>query len=245
MISELFQNEDGNFIVFPNDAIAQHLKSGKPWEPHFKTVVQHLVKEGDTVLDCGSNFGYNAVIMGKQIGPSGKLFAFEPQRIINHQLCGNMILNNIYNATVFRVALGNEEGLTTMSPVPYDLDWVNIGDTSIGDDGEVVNINTLDNYWYGVDDVSFIKMDVQGYELFTLQGGENTIKKSLPDIFIEIEEHQLAKFDVTKDQLVDYIKSFGYRMFRIDNEYPCDHICTVNSIDKVERLRELLPIVEI
>jgi len=243
MISELFQNEDGNFIIFPNDAIAQHLKSGKPWEPHFKTVVQHLVKEGDTVMDCGANFGYNSVIMGKQVGPTGKLFAFEPQRIIHQQLCGNMILNNIYNASVYNIALGNEEGLTRMNPVPYDLDWVNIGDTSIGDGGDVVKIDRLDNYW--VDDVSFIKMDVQGYELFTLLGGENHIKQLLPDIFIEVEEHQLAKFGVTKDQLFDYIKSFGYRMFRIDNEYPCDHICTVHSIDKVERLSKLLPIVEV
>ena len=243
MISELFQNEDGNFIIFPNDAIAQHLKSGKPWEPHFKTVVQHLVKEGDTVFDCGANFGYNSVIMSKQIGPTGKLFAFEPQRIIHQQLCGNMILNNIYNANVYNIALGNEKGITRMNPVPYDLDWVNIGDTSIGDGGDVVKIDTLDNYW--LDEPDFIKIDVQGYELFTLQGGENTIKQLLPDIFIEIEEHQLAKFDVTKEQLLNYIKSFGYRIFRIDNEYPCDHICTVNSIDKVERLAELLPIIEI
>ena len=242
MISELFQNEDGNFIVFPNDAIAQHLKSGKPWEPHFKTVVQHLVKEGDTVLDCGSNFGYNAVIMGKQIGPSGRLFAFEPQRIVNQQLSGNMILNNIYNAIVVHAALGQEQGLTTMSPVPYDLDWVNIGDTSIGEGGDEVQVITLDMIDSQPD---FIKMDVQGYELFALLGAENTIKQSLPDIFIEIEEHQLAKFNVTKEQLLNYIKSFGYRMFRIDNEYPCDHICTVHSIDKVERLAELLPIVEI
>jgi FkbM family methyltransferase len=242
MISELFQNEDGNFIVFPNDAIAQHLKSGKPWEPHFKTVVQHLVKEGDTVLDCGSNFGYNAVIMGKQIGPSGRLFAFEPQRIVNQQLSGNMILNNIYNAIVVHAALGQEQGITTMSPVSYDLDWVNIGDTSVGEGGDEVQVITLDMIDSQPD---FIKMDVQGYELFALLGAENTIKQSLPDIFIEIEEHQLAKFNVTKEQLLNYIKSFGYRMFRIDNEYPCDHICTVHSIDKVERLAELLPIVEI
>jgi FkbM family methyltransferase len=242
MTSEIFENEDGKFIVFPNDAIAQHLKSGKPWEPHFKTVIQHLVKEGDTVLDCGANFGYNAVIMGKQIGLSGRLFAFEPQRIINQQLSGNMILNNIYNAAIVHAALGQEQGLTTMSPVPYDLDWVNIGDTSVGEGGDEVQIITLDM----IDSQpNFIKMDVQGYELFALQGAEKTLKQSLPDIFIEIEEHQLAKFNVTKEQLLNYIKSFGYRMFRIDNEYPCDHICTVNSIDKVEQLKQLLPIVEI
>jgi len=242
MTSEIFQNEDGSFIVFPNDAIAQHLKSGKPWEPHFKTVVQHLVKEGDIVIDCGANFGYNSVIMGRQIGDSGKLFAFEPQRIINQQLNGNLILNDIYNASVVHAALGNTQGFTTMSPVPYDRDWVNIGDTSVGEGGDEVQVITLDM----IDtQPNFIKMDVQGYELFALQGGENTIKQSLPDIFIEIEDHQLAKFDVTKEQLIDYIKSFGYRMFRIDNEYPCDHICTVNSIDKVEQLKQLLPIVEI
>jgi FkbM family methyltransferase len=242
MISEIFQNEDGSFIVFPNDAIAQHLKSGKPWEPHFKTVVQHLVKEGDIVIDCGANFGYNSVIMGRQIGDAGKLFAFEPQRIINQQLNGNLILNDIYNASVVHAALGNTQGFTTMSPVSYDRDWVNIGDTSVGEGGDEVQVITLDM----IDtQPNFIKMDVQGYELFALQGGENTIKQLLPDIFIEIEDHQLAKFDVTKEQLIDYIKSFGYRMFRIDNEYPCDHICTVNSIDKVEQLKQLLPIVEI
>jgi len=242
MISELFFNEDGKFILFPNDAIAQHVKSGKPWEPHFKIVVQHLVKEGDTVIDCGANFGYNSVIMGKQIGDIGKLFAFEPQRIVNQQLNGNLILNNIYNASVIHAALGNKQGLTTMSPVPYDKDWVNIGDTSVGEGGDEVQVITLDM----IDlQPNFIKMDVQGYELFALQGGEQTLKNHTPDIFIEIEEHQLAKFNVTKEQLVDYIKSFGYRMFRIDNEYPCDHICTVNSIDKIKQLKQVLPIVEI
>jgi len=242
MTSEIFFNEDGRFILFPNDAIAQHLKSGKPWEPHFKTVIQHLVKEGDTVIDCGANFGYNAVVMGKQIGPTGKLFAFEPQRIINQQLSGNLISNNIYNAYVVHAALGNVEGITTMSPVPYDKEWVNIGDTSIGEGGDAVKVITLDM----IDSQpNFIKMDVQGYELFALQGGEQTLKKHSPDIFIEIEEHQLAKFDVTKDQLVDYIKSLGYRIFRIDNEYPCDHICTINNIDKIEQLKQILPIVEI
>jgi FkbM family methyltransferase len=243
MISEIFENEDGKFIIFPNDAIAQHLKGGKPWEPHFRTVVQHLIKESDTVIDCGANFGYNAVLMGKQIGPTGKLVAFEPQRIINQQLCGNMILNNIYNASIIQTALGSEPGETTMSPVAYENGWVNIGDTSVGDGGEAVDVRTLDELQ--IQSLNFIKMDVQGYELFALQGGKKLIKQTLPDIFIEIEEHQLAKFNVTKDQLVNYIKSFGYRMFRIDNEYPCDHICTVNSIDKVEQLSTLLPIVEI
>lgn len=244
MISELFQNEDGKFIIFPNDAIAQHIKNGKPWEPHFKTVISHLIKPGDTVIDAGANFGYNGVLMGKQVGPNGTLVSFEPQRIIYQQMNGNLILNEIYNAITFQVALGDGSiSSTTMAPVNYNLSWVNIGDTSVGDGGEEVMVYTIDSLSFNR--IDFIKLDVQGYELFTLKGAEGHLKVFQPDLFIEIEPHQLNKFDVTEDQLIDYIKSLGYRMFKINNEYPCDHICTINNIDKVEELKKLLPIIEV
>jgi len=244
MISEIFSNPDGNFIIFPNDAIAQHIKQDKPWEPHFKTVIEHFISPGDIVLDCGANFGYNAVLMGKRLNNQGLLIAFEPQRIIYQQLNGNLILNNIFNTITYQIALGDgTQSQTTMRPVNYEDSWVNIGDTSIGEGGEEVSIYKLDDF--ELDKVNFIKMDVQGYELFVLEGGQNLIKSSLPNLFIEIEPHQLIKFNITEAQLIDYIKSFGYRMFKINNEYPCDHICTVNDLDKIETLKNILPLVEI
>lgn len=244
MISETFSNLDGDFIIFPNDAIAQHIKQDKPWEPHFKVVIEHFVSPGDTIIDCGANFGYNAVLMGKRLNNQGLLLAFEPQRIIYQQLNGNLILNNIFNALTYQVALGDgSQSQTTMRPVNYEDSWVNIGDTSIGDGGEEVNIYKLDDF--ELEKVDFIKMDVQGYELFVLEGSQNLINLSHPDLFIEIEPHQLIKFNVTESQLIDYIKSFGYRMFKINNEYPCDHICTINNMDKIEILKDILPLVEV
>jgi hypothetical protein len=88
-------------------------------------------------------------------------------------------------------------------------------------------------------------MDVQGYELFTLEGAKELLSTYHPNLFIEIEAHQLIKFGISENQLIDYIKSFGYRMFKINNEYPCDHICTVNDMDKIEALKDILPLVEI
>ena len=95
--TELFENEDGKFLILPNDAIAGHLKSGRTWEPHFKEVTR-LINEGDYVLDCGANFGYNSVLMGNRISNTGVLYAFEPQRIIYQQINANLILNNKYKA---------------------------------------------------------------------------------------------------------------------------------------------------
>jgi FkbM family methyltransferase len=244
MNSEIFKNEDGTFIIFPNDAIAQHIKSGRLWEPHFKTVISNLIELGNTVVDCGANFGYNAVLMGKEIGSNGMLIAFEPQRIIYQQLNGNLILNNIFNAITFQAALGDGSiSSTTMSSVNYELPWVNIGDTSVGNGGEEVAVYPLDSI--NMTSVDFIKIDVQGYELFTLQGAKDTLSKFQPDLFIEIEPHQLIKFGINADQLLDYIKSFGYKIFKIDNDYPCDHICTINNLDKIEKLKNLLPLLEV
>ena len=240
MNSEIFENKDGKFIISPNDAIAQHIKAGKFWEPAFKLVVEQFISPGDTVLDCGANFGYNAVLMGKRLNNSGSLIAFEPQKIIYQQLNGNLILNNIFNATTYQIALGNSMQLSaTMVPVDYELPWVNIGDTSIGAGGEVINISKLDNFKF--DNVTFIK----GYELFILEGAKELISTYHPNLFIEIEAHQLIKFGISEIQLINYIKSFGYRMFKINNEYPCDHICTVNNMDKIENLKNILPLVEI
>ena len=88
-------------------------------------------------------------------------------------------------------------------------------------------------------------MDIQGYELFALQGAQNILNTYKPDLFIEIEPHQLIKFNVTEEQLLTYIKSFGYSIYKINNEYPCDHICTINNLDKINLLQSILPLVQV
>lgn len=242
MISEIFENEDGKFIIFPNDAIAQHIKSGKLWESHFKKVISCLIPTSAIVLDCGANFGYNSIVLAKTVNIS-QLYCFEPQRIIYQQLNGNLILNNIYNAQTINCALSDEEGVLELNPVNYESNWVNIGDTSLGQGGEVVNVTKLDNF--DIKHVDFIKLDVQGSELAVLNGGFELIKKSLPDIFIEIEDHQLAKFNVKKEQIFNLLKQLGYRIWRIENDYPCDHICIASNFLRINNLEKELNLIEI
>lgn len=242
--SEIFSNIDGNFIIFPNDGIGGHLKSGRLWEPHFKDVIDHFINENDTVIDCGANFGYNSILMGKRIGFHGKLFVFEPQRIVFQQLCGNLILNNIFNANAYQFALGENDGLTSMFPINYEKSWVNIGDLSIGQGGEEVQMMKLDNILEIVNTVDFIKLDVQGYELEVIKGAKQILSEFKPHLFVEIEDHQLAKFKISREKLIAEIKSFGYRIFNIANDYPVDFICTTN-INLINSVREKLNLIEI
>jgi len=192
---------------------------------------------GTQTLDIGANFGYNSVLMAKKTGLNGKLFAFEPQRLLFQQLNANLVLNDIQNAYTYNLALGNESGqVLTMEPIDYQQACVNLGALSIGSGGETIKTTKLDDLEIGR--IDFIKLDAQGYEKFIMQGAENTIKKYMPTIFIEIEEHHLQKFGVTTDEIYELISSFGYQIYKIQNDWPYDHICSVDP--RVEHLN--LPI---
>lgn len=242
--SEIISVGDLKFILFPNDAITQHIKSGREWEPHFNTIVNLFINSGDYVIDCGANFGYNSVLMGKKIGVEGRIYSIEPQSIIYQQLNGNLILNNIFNSVTYKNVLSNKENQTVeLQNVDLSAGWVNIGDTSVGQGGEKVVSITLDSM--ELSRVDFIKIDVQGYEYFVLEGGNKLIFENKPDIFIEIENHLIEKFGISDQMIYDKLKSFGYDIYKIQNDYPCDHICTIKNKNKIGTLKNYLNLIKI
>ena len=90
-----------------------------------------------------------------------------------------------------------------MRPIDYDS-YVHIGDLSIGEGGESIEVRTLDSLLPNGYD--FIKIDVQGYEKYVLEGSLNIINNHKPIIIIEIECHQLNRFGYGCDELFNLIK---------------------------------------
>ena len=196
------------------------------------------------MVDCGANFGYNSVIMGKKITNSGLLISVEPQSLIYKQLISNLFLNGILNTKVFNSCITEHSNMTVqLQSVNYNQDNINIGNIGIGGDGETSSTISLDDLCDV--NIKFIKIDVQGYEFFLLKGGRNTISRYKPDLFIEIEDHQLPKYGINKKQIIDLLKEYGYRIFNICNNYPFDYICTINNLDKIELIRHTLNLKEI
>ena len=60
-------------------------------------VFRQLIQPGWTVLELGANIGSHTVFLAKRVGPSGRVIAFEPQRIVFQTLCANIALNNLLN----------------------------------------------------------------------------------------------------------------------------------------------------
>jgi len=57
------------------------------------------VRPGHRVLDIGANFGYFSVLLGKLIGPEGKLWAYEPHPELLRFLTDNLSINYLRDWT--------------------------------------------------------------------------------------------------------------------------------------------------
>ena len=58
-------------------------------------------RDGYISLDVGANIGCHTVPFAKLVGESGRVVAFEPQRLVFQNLCANLALNALTNVYVY------------------------------------------------------------------------------------------------------------------------------------------------
>lgn len=160
-----------------------------------------------TCLDIGANIG---CISQALLKAGHKVVAFEPQPQL-FSLLGTNLLNR-GEVVLVPAAVGSEEGHVEMPKVQYSAKG-NFGGLGIGDKSIYGNISvpvvTIDSYNYN--DVGFMKIDVEGYELEVLRGATSTIKRCKPVMYIE---------DDRKDKSIAlraYIRELGYN---IEEHFP-------------------------
>jgi FkbM family methyltransferase len=216
--------EERKYLIFPNDnAVTATLLSNDLYEPYLYQFIvdNNLNIEGTNVVDIGANNGQITIEFANLVGDSGKIYSFEPQRIIFQQLCGNVFVNGLDNVYAYNVALGDEEGLTRIErPDYFSNQRVNFGDVHVGTEkGEdIVEIRKLDSYNF--ENISIIKIDVQGLEKRVILGAKETINKNRPIIYIEVEEEQLNIYGDTQETLLSVLQELNYSWVRFNDGLP-------------------------
>jgi FkbM family methyltransferase len=217
------------YCLFPNDnAVTQSLIKGFLYEQYmFDFLKDNSINLIDTdVIEVGSNNGHFTIEFAELVGDKGRVFAYEPQRIIFQQLCCNLFLNGIDNVFANQIAIGNEKGVMKFEYADYFFNGsVNFGDVSVYDDKkskinsfEEVKSDMLDSYDFN--EVKVLKIDVQGYESNVINGALKTIQKHRPYIFIEIEEECLIKFGSSEQELIKMIEDLDYVVKRFQVGIP-------------------------
>lgn len=142
-----------------------------------------VLEEGDIVIDAGANLGIFSQFAAHKVGPSGKIYAFEPASLSRELLISTVRINNSKNIKVEPFALGNscKELRFFITPGKPHL-------SSAVFRGEVVeNVRqiTLDEFVKRTNiKVDFIKVNIEGMERELLEGSEETIRRFRPKIAI-------------------------------------------------------------
>ena len=81
---------------------------------------------------------------------------------------------------------------------------------------QIIKLKVFDNeYKEKLERLDFIKIDVEGAELFALKGMYFHIEKYKPLLLIEINEDTFNAAGYTSKELVDYLSDFGYEPYSI------------------------------
>lgn len=216
----------GNDIKFlklsDRDLISNALEQHGTFDNHVLGHAVDILKDVDTgaVLDIGANVGSFTIPMARH-KPNMTFVAFEPQRMVYYQLCGNVAINKALNVHAMNHAVGEREGMLLIDAPNYDEE-TNIGAFSL--DNEVrehedylcktkgikqrVDVITLDAVM--IPDVRLIKIDVEGMELAVLKGGVEFLKRnSYPPILFEAWTHK-SWFLPRRQELIDFLEQLGY-----------------------------------
>lgn len=172
-------------------------------------------EHGDHVIDAGTCLGSNALAFAAAVGETGQVYGFDflptHLRAIEHHMKLNPDLDRVFK--VFPIGLADKI-FTPKHKIPVYSGNDIIAGISLTDRNvvDLVATDTIDNLVSSgkIENVTFIKMDIEGYELKALKGAEETIKKLKPKLAISIYHKPEDYYEIP-----DYIKSLdlGYKFY--------------------------------
>jgi len=181
-----------------------YIKKGIEWEKHIQCQLAAYGKPNSVALDIGGHMGTHTLNLSRIVGEQGVVHVFEPQKKMFSELNINMHLNGCKNIVFHRNALGNSEKWIQMCrpcSTNEGIACVNESPTALNSDmAKMIRLDSLD-----LNDVSIIKIDVEGFEMEVIRGGVETIKRNKPVMIVEIFQgpENAAK--------IKEIESLGYK----------------------------------
>jgi FkbM family methyltransferase len=178
----------------------------------------HLPRDG-VVIDIGAHAGQFSKLFARMAG-RGAVHAFEPSVYARSIMEPALALNRIGNVTLSPIGLSDAPAsLTLHTPIKRSsalgFGVAHLG--AVGDGAAVldqrVDLATLDAFVAaaGLTRVDLIKADIEGWEMRALKGGENTLRRFHPALYLEVDDAFLARAGDTPEALFGWLGSLGYK----------------------------------
>ncbi|MEM6405582.1 MAG: FkbM family methyltransferase [Pseudomonadota bacterium] len=167
-------------------------------------------------MECGGHIGYISIYFSNLVGNTGKVTIFEPGSNNISYLKDNT--EKIHNIKFIEAAVGEsngevqfyEENLSGQNnSIVKDFDGLkenmNNAFIKVSKETRMVKLISLDSYFCEQKNISFIKIDIEGYEWQAICGAKKLISTQKPILMIEVLS--------SKQEIFDFFYSMNYVMF--------------------------------
>jgi FkbM family methyltransferase len=206
--------------AYKRDAVGRGLYRRKIHEPFLtKFLFERFTGSAQrNFIDVGANIGYFTCLMSKFAGPAGKVLAVEPEPNNLKLLRQNISANNLKNVEVFPCAVGASEGSAMLGLYkPSNRGRHSILDTTAKEQVKVP-LRTLDEIssssGASVQSWSLLKIDVEGYEAFVIDGAKETLSR-VEALVMEFSPALLKKSGADPAAILGLLSGHFTRIYRI------------------------------
>ena len=193
---------------------------------HEYDIIEHnfTPKDGDIVIDVGAHIGPYTLKASKRVGSNGRIIAIEADPENFDILKRNIQLNKLTNVIALNYAAYSKEDKIRLYLLKVDKSSYTKYNTVMIDRAEYYNeksfveveANTLDYLLQSngipVEQVNWIKIDVEGAEFDVLKGAKNILSKST-NISLLIEIHNLTTHNTTLyEPIKELLHSYNFKI---------------------------------
>ena len=217
---------------FSQRLMLDYFRSGRLLEPETSALVDMLLQPGDTFIDIGGHVGFFSMLAAGLVGPTGRVYVFEPERTNYAHLLTHIALNKFHHVFPFQWAVGHRTAV-----VDFFTNFDNDGGHALWEPGrhpfnqksrqqvskESVFLVNLDDIFGSAQPgfAKLIKIDTEGNEANILRGARNFLSRAqVPAVIAEINQFGLAQLGSSEQELRTLMTDLGYTTYALLGDLP-------------------------
>jgi FkbM family methyltransferase len=182
------------------------------WFEEELVFLRRILRPGQNVIDIGANYGVYALSIANVVGPTGRVWAFEPSSTTAAFLAQGIAANQFSQVVLETSAVSSKCGQAQLTLNDNSELNALTQERPLTGSFETVNVVSLDECLRRYDwrDIALIKIDAEGEETHILEGARDFLTRLSPLILYEVK----AGADLHLE-LVGKFADCGYRSFRL------------------------------
>lgn len=203
-----------------NDRLSYFL--GRYYDLPTQLLIQNSVRPGDSFIDVGANTGMITLLAAYHTGKTGCVHAFEPNPLAFQQLQATITNNELQQVSLYHCGLSDEQTELTLT-VPTDVTGLGTFTQLPEKDRSLISNQYQVPVYRGDEQLpdnlpgaTFIKIDVEGFEVNVIKGFSQTLQKLRPVVMTEVVAGYLERAGSSVGELCSLMGDFGYEVFNLE-----------------------------